>query len=200
VTLRDGSTFLIDVEGALTVGDVLNRLNQARPSTFVAALNSTNTGIDLTDRSTPVKEHGVDKFTFTVEAARDVRGQESLAGDGLGILGKALQPTAQVPDARPDVIKGSPLQSGSIVDHFFIQATPNAASAQFGDAGTVGVEARIGADKVNLSAGLGFLTLGIKDGSVSVDARTASKIPARELAHLDALPWMNCAAAHWVSS
>src|SRR5262249_51962650 len=39
VMLRDGSGFTIDLDGAITIGDVLDRLNAARPGKFQAALN-----------------------------------------------------------------------------------------------------------------------------------------------------------------
>src|SRR5262249_25228226 len=125
VSLRDGSVLMINLHGAITIGDVLNRLNQAKPGKFGAAINADKTGLDLTDSSIPVKENGADKSTFTVEAAQDAQGAISLAGDGLGILGRGEPPTANQPDLQPNVVHGSPLQQGSIVDHFFVQATPS---------------------------------------------------------------------------
>ena len=86
VTRKDGTSFAVDLTGATTIQDVINKINNADGNTggnphVTASLNSTGNGIQLTDAST-----GSGTLTVTDLNA-------STAADSLGIAGSANSTT-----------------------------------------------------------------------------------------------------------
>jgi len=84
ITQRDGASFTVDVTGATTIQDVLDKINNADgnvgPNKVTASLNTTGNGIELTDASTG-------SGTLTVTALNG-----SSAAQQLGILQTASSP------------------------------------------------------------------------------------------------------------
>lgn len=82
VTLKDGRSFEVDLAGAITVQDVLDKINQAAdlagidPADFEARLATHGNGLALVDNTLPIGG------TTTVEALNG-----SFAAEDLGILG-----------------------------------------------------------------------------------------------------------------
>jgi flagellar hook-associated protein 3 FlgL len=86
VTRQDGTSFAVDLTGATTIQDVIDKINNADGNTganpkVTASLNSTGNGIQLSDAST-----GTGALTVT-----DLNG--STAADSLGIAGTANSAT-----------------------------------------------------------------------------------------------------------
>jgi flagellar hook-associated protein 2 len=80
IQLRDGTTFAVNIDGAKTLGDVVNEINaashaSANPDALVASINSAGDGLQLADGSTG-------GGTLTVAAVGD-----SAAAHDLGLLG-----------------------------------------------------------------------------------------------------------------
>ena len=90
ITLKDGTSFDVDLENVTTVQDVLDQINAAAsgagvavPGTFNAALATNGNGIELTDNSV-----GPPGATTTVVARNG-----SFAAEDLGILGSSTSAT-----------------------------------------------------------------------------------------------------------
>jgi flagellar hook-associated protein 3 FlgL len=86
ITRKDGTSFAVDLTGATTIQDVINKINNADGNTggnphVTASLNATGNGIQLTDAST-----GTGALTVTDLNA-------STAADSLGIAGSANSAT-----------------------------------------------------------------------------------------------------------
>lgn len=86
ITRQDGTSFSVNLTGATTIQDVINKINTADGNTgtnpkVTASLNPTGNGIQLSDAST-----GSGTLTVT-----DLNG--STAADALGIVGKANSAT-----------------------------------------------------------------------------------------------------------
>jgi flagellar hook-associated protein 2 len=85
VTRRDGTTFDVDLEGAATIGDVIDKIDTASGGDVTASVNSDGTGLQLVDTST---DNG---FTLQVTALNSSQAAADLGilttdGDGDGTL------------------------------------------------------------------------------------------------------------------
>ena len=117
IAFRDGSSLAVNLYGAATVGQAMEKLQDASPEKLLVELVDTNgdkvkDSLKLTDRSSPSNE-GV--FTIT-----GLNGSLAGAGLGLGILGND-EDSDGVTDG---VIFSAPLHGQSQTDHFFLQDKP----------------------------------------------------------------------------
>ncbi len=108
VTLSSGQTFVVDLTGATTIGQVLAGITASGPGSavFEAAINEDESGIDLIDRTGGNGE-------LIVEPLGD-----SLAAIALGIAGSELR----LGELNEDlVLAGASLHGETLGDRFFIQ-------------------------------------------------------------------------------
>src|SRR4051812_9425191 len=102
VTRTDGTSFAVDVDGAVTLQDVIDRINQAdtangtQPAKVVAAVATTGNGITLTDSAGGAGALAVTSLNYS-GAAADL---------GLATPGSATNTTIQGADANPVAAQG----------------------------------------------------------------------------------------------
>ncbi|MEP3831340.1 MAG: LamG-like jellyroll fold domain-containing protein [Rhodopirellula bahusiensis] len=156
ILLRDTTAFGVNLDGAVTLGDVIDRINAAATdvSTDVEATFDVDRLV-LTDRSSGQAD-------FRVRAVSDIQSIVSPAAQLLGI--------AAVGEDNDviSVIEGRALHGDSILNHFFVDTSFQ------GDSGSnIVLSARIEADDIDLQAALGILDIGIVDGTAEIDLGTS---------------------------
>ena len=139
VTLHDGTSVPVSLDGSTTVGVVLAKLNAAAPGKLTAALSATGLGLTLSDLTTGTS-------TFAVTALNG-----SSAPAQLGLLG--------VGDATGE-IEGIDLSGNSLADDIFIQNAMLGGQVTLG--GTVNASASFGFLGVDVQGGTVSATVGTK--------------------------------------
>ncbi|MBW4443333.1 MAG: DUF4347 domain-containing protein [Plectolyngbya sp. WJT66-NPBG17] len=147
ITLRDGSSFEVDFDGATTVGDAIAKINTASNSKLIASINADKTALKLIDSTT-----GTTAFTI-------VPINDSLAGLGLGIVGSDI-------DADGTIIGGA-LHGDSFSKRTFLtQDSSIFANAKIG-ANDVNLSAALSMLEIGIKNGTASLdliaSLGLKD-------------------------------------
>jgi len=154
ITLRSGATFEVILDGAQTVGDVLDRLGAAAPpdpinpgeKLFAADIHADGHRLMTTDRSRG-------DATFRIRGANG-----SLAGFGLGILGEFIEEAVegeQDPAEEDAVLDGKPLHGQTLADYVFLRNVELAA------------DLALQADDVDAGAAIGFVGVTVTDGTAS---------------------------------
>ena len=145
ITLRDGTVVQVRFDGESNLADVLDALDDASPdlSAELYEVDGITTGIELTDTS-------VGESVFAVKPIGD-----SLAGLGLGILGKA---EGTEDESGPAVITGLALHGDTIAHHVFVEEIAGAPIAT----GTV----QLANNDFSATANLGFTEVTITGGRI----------------------------------
>ncbi|WP_406700164.1 SdrD B-like domain-containing protein [Singulisphaera sp. Ch08] len=148
VKLSNGSaSFLVDLRGATTVGDIITRIRQASVLAGVprvqVAINATGTGLDLTDLT--LVPTGSPVATFEVSAANGSR-----AAFGLGLIGRDLD--------GDGLINGAALHGQTLADRLYIRDAAFHATID------------VRADDVDAEARLGMVALSVVNGQASAFA------------------------------
>lgn len=180
LTLSDGTTFDVDLDGCATMGDLLNRMNQALPvdmrSKFTAAIEPVHQrALLLTDNSNG--EAG----PFTVKGLNG--SLAGLEGFGLGILGASNSPDA----AGQRQIYGAPLHGDTVANHIFLVSSaadrPRIAGAVSMTATDIDASARFGYAGVQIVDGSGTASANVSLNLIDPDtqAGTPNRITLTEL-------------------
>ena len=137
IRLGDATTFNVNFDGAITIDDVLDALNNAAPGAgvFLARINDDQTGLTLEDLT------GGTAVEFKVTRIND-----SLAGISLGISGMDMDGNG--------VIESGALHGDSLLNHVYLRDP------------TLEGTVEIFADDIDAMASFGFVGVGIEDGSV----------------------------------
>ncbi|MEZ6133641.1 MAG: Ig-like domain-containing protein [Pirellulaceae bacterium] len=150
ITLVDGTTHGIVLDGAETLGDIKQRIEIVDGAPTGLVVSFVGDQIEITDASTQINEN-----RLVIVAAGNALGT-SPAGAGLGILGT----TAPSDDAETvgfnenKTLRGEHLLLGALSDQFFVD-TANS---------SLYIDATVDATNVNLVASLGILELEVLDG------------------------------------
>jgi flagellar hook-associated protein 2 len=160
VTTSDGSNILVSLNGAATVGDVINAINTAGGSKLTASINSDGNGINLTDTS-----GGSGAFTITPD-----NGSTAAANLGLTTAASGNVINGQPVISGLDSVLTSSLKGGSgialgtisITDRAGNSTTVNLSNAtSFSDIINT-INARATAEGVHLTAGLNSSQTGLQ--------------------------------------
>lgn len=154
ISLSDGRSFQVNIDGKTTVGEILAQLNGLAPSVLEAVIGSDKASLVLRDHSRGAAD-------FTIQDLNT--SMAGLPGIGLGIYGKD-----ETPDGYGDrEIGGAPLHGDTIVNHFFFDAThaPKLIGTFSLQAADINATARLGAAALQIVHGA---------GSVNLDALTVS--------------------------
>ena len=155
ITPRDESAaFYVNLDGALTLGDVADRIEAAsvaggQPRVTVSFVDDR---IVLTDRTTPLSS----KSVLRVELGMDETGS-STAAVALGISGVGDY-TSDTDAFGLATLTGEPLLRGSETDAFYVRP----GSQLFADV-------QVTADAIETAGSLGLLDLQVADGQVRLD-------------------------------
>ena len=147
ITLRDGSNFEVDFDGATTVGDVISRINTASNGKLTVSINADKTALKLVDSTSGTT-------TFTIAAIND-----SLAGLDLKIVGSDID--------RDGTIVGDALHGDSFSKRvFFTQDSSIFANAKL-SADNIGLSAALSILEIGIDNGTASLeidaALGLED-------------------------------------
>ena len=149
VSLRDGTTFDVNLDGSETIGDVITAIEQqsiiAVNPRVTVSINADQTGLELVDQTA-----GGNPFKVTQPTSSE--GLPAIAGFALGIL----------KSSTTDTIAGDTLHGESLLDRFFIVA----------DESGLSIDANISATNIDLTAALSFLEIGFEGGTLDFDIGT----------------------------
>jgi Ca2+-binding RTX toxin-like protein len=144
VTLTDGASFQVDLDGSRTVQDVINAIQSASGGKVQVTIDPTSpVGLDITQVTAPQGSTSSTSPNLTVTSVNG-----SHAAEDLGIAGADV--------ARTGTLTGQSLSGDSLQKHVFLQN----ATFQAGVDGT--------ASQVNASATLGGVGLQMTNGSGSI--------------------------------
>ncbi len=143
ITLSSGNTFTIDLDGLSTVGELRTAIQTASQQMLEVSIDGALKRLLLIDRS------GGQVVPFAVAAANG--SPAGTPGVGLGLIA--------VDEDGDGSIEGSSLHGESLADRFFIDS--NAA---------ISASVELLAPQVNASARLGFVSVGIQNGSGTATA------------------------------
>ncbi|HKY31809.1 MAG TPA: LEPR-XLL domain-containing protein [Candidatus Polarisedimenticolia bacterium] len=152
ITLRDGTVFMVDVEGLVDLGDVIQEIEEQSGLLMDGITPKVNVSIIPDDPGTLAREDVglqlVDNTTgaglFKVETVGS-GADSSLAGLGLRILGSDVDGDGK--------ILGAPLHNDTLFHHAFVE-----------DGAELSASVEVTAQDINLTASLGFLEAGIVNG------------------------------------
>ena len=147
ITLGDGTTVDVNLDGSEDLDDVKDAIEAAGPTLSVEFVGDQ---IHITDSSTIVEDN-----RLTIAAGSDSFGT-SPAGAVLGILSRAADEDDEttVGFNEDRTVVGEHLRLGDILDQFFIDTS----------ATSVFANATIDASEIDLNASLGLLELGVDGG------------------------------------
>ncbi len=146
ITLSDGSTRALDLDGKTNVGDVLTALNGLWPDRLEARINLAYDRIDLIDWS-----HGT-AGAFQVAAVNG--SQAGWAGVGLGLLGTVAKPRSD----NSYLLEGAPLHGDTLEQHAFLVEDATHTP-------TLTIDVQVDAKNINATANYGLVAVTITGGS-----------------------------------
>ena len=161
ITLRNGQAFDVNLDRTETLGDVASAIVNAIGNSKIA-VTIQNGQFKLKDLTTAVGNN-----KFKVMSVGDNTGASPI-GTQLGIVGEALvaadDPNTVENDARDGTeILGTSLSKRPVTDQFYVLPSGSRAYANV----------NVNGQHINLTAALGILDIGIKEGTVNFNANAS---------------------------
>ncbi|MEQ9379832.1 MAG: peptidoglycan-binding domain-containing protein, partial [Pirellulales bacterium] len=186
ITLSDGTTFDVNLDGLLTVGAVRNALTLAGPgaSQFEVIINDDLDGRIAKDHLVLIDKTLGSAGPFTVASLNG--SFAGMPGSGLGIFGSAEAPNAN----QQFVIEGAPLHGDTLTEHLFFALdsvmfpgalTPTVAGTVSVTASDIDATARFGPVGVEIIGGTGGVSASIAAELMDPDLSTPDRITMEEL-------------------
>ncbi len=162
ITLRNGTSFTVNLDFSETVGDLKNKIEAAAGGSSVLEVSFVGDKLKLQDKTAQV---GANKFK--IAAAGDGNGFSPI-GSLLGIVAE-VSPVSDDPNTPAnetnagDILIGPSLLAGPVIDQFYVKTSGSKAFANV----------TIAASDIDLVATLGILDLGIVNGTLSFGANAS---------------------------
>jgi Ca2+-binding RTX toxin-like protein len=176
ITLTDGSSFTVDLDGASTVQNVIDRIQSASAGKVRVVIDPTSqAGLDVIQVSPAAAGTSATLGIASVNgshAAEDLGIARANSVAGLGTFTDQSTGGAQDPTGTSQLstttITGLPLSGDSLAKHFFIQSTTFTATVD-GNASQVNASANLGAVALQMVNGSGTIHV---QGSVALQNAT----------------------------
>ena len=143
ITMRDGSTAQVNLDGATTIGDVRTLIQNATGQQVLVEINEDEKSLTLRDQTNGAEA------TFRVAAASG--SMAGMPGLGLGILGDD--------DDSDGVIDGAGLHGETFADRFFLDADSQ-----------LNASVDLTASDIDAAARIDFAGIGVEDGTGALSA------------------------------
>ena len=151
ISLHNGQQFDVKLKGSVTLGDVINSIQNGTGGLVTVTIDTTNKCLDLQDNTTG-------PGTFSVTALNG-----SLAGTaqvGLGLLGSEVN--------GDGIIEGATLSGDSLANHLFVRNV------------SVDEAVGVSATNISATANFGLLGVAISGGSASARPERTLPCPSRQ--------------------